>query len=107
MTENEPDIHDNTEAGRWEIAAEGAIAWLSYAMGPSVLVLVHTEVPERLGGRGLAGRLARHAMEIARVGGLKVEPQCPFMIGWLDRHGEYADLVFKPSGPAADEPFWF
>lgn len=86
---------------------EGAIAWLSYTRGPSVLVLVHTEVPERLGGRGVAGRLARHAMEIARTDRLKVEPLCPFMIGWLARHPEYAEQVFRASGPAADEPFWF
>lgn len=107
MTRNESEIRDNRQENRWEFVLEGATATLSYTRGPSVLVLVHTEVPERLAGRGVAGRLARHAMDVARAAGLKVEPMCPFMIGWLDRHSEYADLVFRPAGPAADEPFWF
>lgn len=107
MNAKDQPIRDNADEKRWEIDLEGAVATLEYTRGPSVLVLAHTEIPEQLSGRGLAGRLAHHAMATARSDGLKVEPVCPFMIGWLDRHTEYADLVAGPAGPAADEPVWF
>lgn len=55
----------------------------------------------------MAGRLTRHAMEVAREAGLKVDPLCPFVIGWLDRHSEYQDLLHKAVGPSTEDPFWF
>ena len=103
---DEPPIRDNPSEGRWEIAVGGETAWLAYSRGPAVLGLLHTEIPESLGGRGLASRLARHAMQVASDAGLSVDPYCPFMIGWLDRHTEYAALVRKPRSPAVDDPFW-
>lgn len=103
---DEPPVRDNAEAGRFEIETDGAVAYLEYTRGPSVLALVHTEVPPELGGRGLAGRLARHACEVAREAGLRIEAVCPFQIGWFDRHPEHADLVHRPTGTAGDDPFW-
>jgi len=103
----ETQVTDNRELGRFEIRAEGVVAYLEYTRGPSVIVLVHTEVPERLGGRGVAGRLARHAVELARRELLRVDLVCPFMLGWIDRHPEHADLLHGGSGAALDDPFWF
>ncbi|MDX1578529.1 MAG: GNAT family N-acetyltransferase [Gemmatimonadota bacterium] len=103
---SQPPIHDNAEAGRFTIESDGEMAYLEYARGPEVLALVHTEVPRALRGRGFAGRLAKHAAELARREGLRIEPSCPFQIGWLDRHTEYADLVHRPTGSAGEDPFW-
>ncbi len=105
-TMTEPPIRDDKETGRFEIEIDGHVAFLEYTVGPDVLALVHTEVPPELEGRGLAGRLATHAAELARSADLRIEPTCPFQIGWLDRHTEYADLVNKPTGTAGDDPFW-
>jgi len=105
-TEEAPPVRDARDRGRFEIEVDGAVAFLEYARGPSELVLVHTEVPERLAGRGLGGRLARHALELAKREGLRVELQCPFQIAWLDRHPEYRPLLHRPTGSAGDDPFW-
>lgn len=102
----EPPIRDNVETGRFEVEVDGSVAYLEYTRGPSVLALLHTEVPGKLGGRGIASRLAAHAAALARTEGLRIEPTCPFQIGWLDRHPEHADLVYKPTGTAGDDPFW-
>ena len=107
MSETEPQVVDNVEEGRFEVTVEDATASLTYTRGPAVLALITTSIPEELGGAGVASRLARYAMDVARAEGLKVDPSCPFMIGWMDRHAEYGDLVHSPAGPAADEPFWF
>lgn len=99
-------VRDDPEAGRFEVTVDGKTAWLEYARGPHRLVLLHTEVPPALEGRGLAGRLARHAFERARQEGLEVVPECPFQRSWLERHPEYHDLLWREAGPAAADPPW-
>lgn len=61
--------------------------------GPDTIVLVHTEVPPALAGRGVAGRLARAALEFARERSLNVVPLCPFVAAFIERHPEFQDLV--------------
>ncbi|MBN2203753.1 MAG: N-acetyltransferase [Thermoleophilia bacterium] len=56
-------------------------------------VLTHTEVDPEFGGRGLAGRLAKRALDDAREEGLRVVPRCSYMAKYVERHEEYADLV--------------
>lgn len=104
--QSELPIRDRPEKGRFEVEAEGTIAWLEYARGPAVLALIHTEVPSALRGQGIGTRLARHAAELARREGLRLELVCPFQIGWMERHPEFADLLHKATGEAGDDPFW-
>lgn len=79
---------------RFEVTVDGELAgFLDYRFRRGLLALVHTEVDERFGGRGLGGRLARFALDHARADGLAVLPFCPFVNGWIKRHPEYVDLV--------------
>ena len=74
-------------------AAGGIWQRLRYDWGtPGVVTLVHTEVPEALGGRGLGGRLARLVLEAVRAEGAKVVPVCPFIAAWMKKHPEFDDL---------------
>jgi predicted GNAT family acetyltransferase len=54
------------------------------------LVLIHTEVPLELEGRGIGGRLVSAAVDRAVREGLTLVPLCPFARGWLKRHPEAA-----------------
>jgi uncharacterized protein len=56
-------------------------------------VFTHTEVDPAFGGRGLAGRLARRALDDARAEGVRVVARCSYIAGYLEKHEEYADLV--------------
>jgi predicted GNAT family acetyltransferase len=49
-------------------------------------VLIHTGVPEALGGRGVGGKLVQAALERARHEGMVVRPECEFARGWIDKH---------------------
>ena len=65
------------------------------------IALIHTEVEPRHQGAGLAGRLARAALDDVRELGLEVVPLCPFVAAYIRRHAdEYLDLVV----PAMREP---
>ncbi len=93
MTPEVPVIEDRPDRNRYELVAGDQVAFLEYRRRDDRIVLVHVEVPESLRGRGLGDRLARHALESARVSGTPVDVRCPYVTRWLGRHPEYNDLV--------------
>jgi uncharacterized protein len=85
-------VRDNTERNRFELDADGHIAFSNYKRSNGLLTILHTEVPKELEGRGIGSALVRGLLEIARAQGLKVHAVCPFVKNYLDRHPEYSDL---------------
>jgi predicted GNAT family acetyltransferase len=87
-------VENNEGARRFEARTPEGMAELRYLVrGGDTLVLIHTEVPPALQGRGIAGLLARAALEWARARGLKVVPKCPYVRAFIERHPEFQDLV--------------
>ncbi len=86
-------VSNNTTGNRFEAHFEGKTAFLEYRRTSHELTLIHTEVPAAMAGHGIGGKLARAALEFARKQNLKVIPHCPFVIDYIKRHQEYADLV--------------
>jgi uncharacterized protein len=66
---------------------------LNYHEGGNHLTLVHTEVAPELEGKGYGSKLAKAALDYAREHKLRVIPHCRFVLAYLARHPEYADLV--------------
>ena len=87
------EVIDNTDASRFELRADGWLAELVYRLRAGRLVLVHTEVPFELEGRGIAGRLVTAAVDRAAREDLTLVPLCPFARGWLERHPEVGSRV--------------
>ncbi len=85
-------VRDNTDRHRFEFDTDGHIAFSNYKRADGLLTILHTEVPKALEGRGIGSALVRGVLDIARAQGLKVNPLCPFVKAYLDRHPEYADL---------------
>ncbi|MGB9058330.1 MAG: GNAT family N-acetyltransferase [Pseudolabrys sp.] len=90
MTSN---VRDNTERNRFELDADGHIAFSNYKRADGVLTILHTEVPKALEGRGIGSALIRGVLDTARRQGLKVITVCPFAKSYIERHPEYADLL--------------
>ncbi len=79
---------------RYELSIDGeVVGYSAYRARPGLIAFVHTEVDERLQGRGLADRLIRFALEDARTRGLAVLPFCPFANAFIERHREFEALV--------------
>jgi len=95
---NKVTVANNEEAHRFEATIEGQKAFINYRRFPDRIVFVHTEVPLEFEGHGLAGKLAKTALDFARTNKLRVVPQCPYITHYLRKHPEYQDLV---SGDAA------
>ncbi len=65
-----------------------------YRLSEGVITFTHTEVADAAEGNGVGSVLARHALDDVRATGERsVDPQCPFVAGWIERHPEYADLL--------------
>lgn len=88
------EILDNPGEARYEAWLDGEPAGLiAYFDEDGWLVFDHTEVFEAFEGRGVGSRLAKAALDDVRARGLYVNPQCPFVTGYIKRHPEYRDLV--------------
>ena len=86
-------IINNTQRQQFQVSVDGELASLEYRLHEGRIVLMHTEVPDKLGGRGIGSALAVYALEYARAQHLPVKVYCPFVQAYLKRHPEYADLV--------------
>ena len=86
-------VTDNADASRFELTVDGQVAELMYRRRADRLVLVHTGVPEALGGHGLGGLLVSAAVDRAVAEDLTVVPLCSFARAWLEQHPEAAGRV--------------
>ena len=58
----------------------------------NTLVIVHTEVDDKLAGQGVGKRLVSAAVDYARLHGFKLKATCPFASKVLSRKLEFADV---------------
>ncbi|TIU90819.1 MAG: N-acetyltransferase [Mesorhizobium sp.] len=87
-------ITENTQLHRFELPiAYGVIAAAYYRVENGRVVLIHTEVPSKFSGQGIASRLAHGTFELLRKTGRKAILQCPFMSRFFIKNPEYADIV--------------
>jgi uncharacterized protein len=95
-----PQVTDNRAESRFEIHMGGELAELIYRRRADRLVLVHTGVPDDLGGHGLGGLLVQAALARAKAEELTVVPLCPFARSWLKRHPDAAaDMTIDWADP--------
>jgi predicted GNAT family acetyltransferase len=96
-----PVVTDNAAESRFEVHVDGQRAGLiKYQRNGDELSILHTEVDEKFQGMGLAGILARAALDQARARGESVLPYCPYVRSWIGKHPDYVDLVPADRRPA-------
>jgi len=87
------EVVDLRDEGRLTVREGDSEAELVYEIGDGRMVLVHTGVPEEMGGRGIAGMLVASAIDLAAKEGLTVVPLCPYARKWIRDHPEAAEDV--------------
>jgi predicted GNAT family acetyltransferase len=85
-----PEVVDNEAASRFELEVDGQLAELVYDLRGERLVLIHTGVPDELGGRGIGGLLVQAAVDRATAEDLVIVPQCSYARAWLEKHPDEA-----------------
>jgi predicted GNAT family acetyltransferase len=85
-------VRDNKALSRFEMDVEGAVAFANYRLTPQAVIITHTETPRTLRGRGIASELVKGALDLIRADGRKVIAGCGFVVDYLYKHPEFADL---------------
>jgi len=88
-----PGVRDNKSLHRFELDVGGQTAFANYRETPQAVIITHTETPRALRGQGIASQLVKGALRMIRADGHKVIAGCGFVVDYLDKHPEYADLV--------------
>jgi predicted GNAT family acetyltransferase len=86
-------LRNNKSKNRFELEIDDHVAFVDYALSSGSIALLHTEVPKELGGRGVGSILAKAVLENIRTQGLKVEPRCEFLAGYIKKHPEFGSLL--------------
>ena len=73
-----------------EIIAEMTYVW----SGEDKIIIDHTGVSEKLGGKGIGKQLVHKAVEMARENQIKILPLCPFAKKVFDKTEDYKDVLF-------------
>ena len=88
------EVRDHPEALQFEIWVDGSLAGFTrYSDRAGVRVFPHTELEEEFSGRGLSNPLIRGALDATRAAGLRVQPLCPAVARFIEKHPDYADLL--------------
>ncbi len=87
------EIVDNAKQQQFQISMDGELATLQYRFYKNDIALMHTHVPEKLKGKGLATALANFGLEWAKSHNKKVMVYCPFVGSYLKKNPEYNFLV--------------
>ncbi len=90
--------HSETESkGAFRIMDDGeseALAELTYSKaGKELIILDHTEVSDKLRGKGAGEKLVRAAVDLAREKKVKIMPLCPFANAMFKKHEELRDVL--------------
>ncbi len=90
----EVEVADEPERSRYVARLAGEEAgFVQYLRLEDRTRFIHTEVPDRFGGRGVGSALIRTALDTERAAGRAVEPRCPFVSRFIARHPDYGNLV--------------
>ena len=90
---NQYEVTNNLQNLQFEIDLEGEKAFLEYRWLKDDLALMHTLVPENFEGKGIAGLLAKTALEYAKDKAKKVIVYCPYVKSFIKRNPEYEAFI--------------
>ncbi|ACB94454.1 GNAT family N-acetyltransferase [Beijerinckia indica] len=87
------EVVDNIARHRFEMKVGEDVAFITYEQDNGRLILLHTEVPPSLGGRGIGSAMAQAILEDARRNGRPIVACCEFVASYVKRHPEYAEVT--------------
>ena len=71
------------------------LAVMSYTVAGSRVIIDHTDVDDRLRGKGAGKQLVKSAVEWARADKVQLLPLCPFARSVFEKTPEYSDVLAK------------
>lgn len=85
-------ITHHPETGRIEANVDNNLCYIEYRLQAPVMHVLHTIVPDAVGGRGIAGKLTEFALDLARANHWKINPVCSYTAAYFKRHPQLEPL---------------
>jgi predicted GNAT family acetyltransferase len=93
MSDTTLNIQQNEAQNRFSVNVDGHLCVVDYQLQDATLTILHTVVPQEVGGRGIASALTQYVLDTARARQWRVVPQCSYAAAYIARHPAYQDLV--------------
>lgn len=91
-------VTDVPEKQRFEAVVDGeVVGFAAYVLQDrDRIVFTHTEVDDTMEGQGVGASLIRSALDaVGHAGQRRVDPQCPVVAVFIERHPDYQDLLAR------------
>ena len=85
-------IVNNKKNGQFEFRTETHLAYVTYRVRKKIMYFMHTTVPDKLSGKGIASTIALEALEYAKSNNFKIVVLCPFISDYVKKHPEWHEL---------------
>lgn len=69
------------------------IAFIDYKQKDQLIKLIHTEVPEELGGRGVAATLVEKTLVYLENNNFTLYHYCPYVYAYIKKHPDWKRIV--------------
>jgi uncharacterized protein len=88
---------ESSTKGSFFIEEDGErLAEMTYSKGGADLIIIdHTQVDDKLRGKGAGKQMVTSAVEYARKNNIKILPLCPFAKSVFDKVSEFTDVLRK------------
>lgn len=86
-------VINNEKESRFETDENKNISFLHYSISGHSISLLHTEVPDESGGKGVASALTEYAFKYAADNRLKVNIYCAFVAAYVKKHPDLKKMV--------------
>jgi hypothetical protein len=94
MSSSDPQVRvrNAAEKSRYEAVLDDAVmGFADYDEVDNRVLFTHVEVTPASRGGGIASELVRQAFDQVIAAGKTITPLCPFAVGYVSRHPEYAE----------------
>lgn len=89
------EIRKDADHNRFVVVEDGTeVGFATYTELPNAITMNTTFVDPAHQGKGIAGRLIKHALDDLRETSTKrIEPACSYVVAYIEKHPEYRDLT--------------
>lgn len=84
---------DNETTHSFEVIIDGHRAFIDYQKRGDVYLLIHTEVPKQLEGKGIAAALVEKTFKHLEANHFKIKIYCEYIEAYLKRHPAWNRLL--------------
>jgi predicted GNAT family acetyltransferase len=87
------DFGINEEKKRFELEIDGHTAFIEYIVRGNMMMLIHTEVPHALEGKGIGNKIVQKTLNYIKEHNHTLAPLCPFVAKYITKHPEWKSIL--------------